>query len=651
VKNFLDKIILEYLTFAPPELDEAESPASKQAKAIGLDHISGGNYGPPASLKNLTPKATHKSVDGGARLVPINVKPEPSGVPPKKEKEPQQQSIGGNGSTTFAKPAPPQVRQLTPQDKEDVDWVRQEFSRLRDGMAGVNGKEVSRKFFGGLATSMKSARQGDKLALEQFLSEWGVYAEERKAGMRIYAVKNGKKLGKNRKPFGTGAVNDKLIEFFSKHGIELPSGGELTGTFSANRNLFPSQVFADVQSDAQASRTLGADGLPTSITIGDMTLNYIDPNQHKDRSETLRQLIGLYNTQMELVGKLWDDDGNFNGIIASGEEATTQVAASIMESFNKTGSPERAATLNEYVTKMSQLSGDEEQVLAEFNELHKGLLTEINQYNDPIRSSRAYIAENLTVLRETLRGSTVVVPTGTTFDVGDVISFVPKSNLPGIVNVGNVVDQVKFGAGGASAQYGKIYSSAYNSSEYGTADEVRGMLLDLSDSSKGSMYHDLFTNDNVDEVSAKVDAMYEKFGPLLLEYYGHTDLGALSESLSGGKPPKVSRKTGKVLRGRPNPVLQKGNPTGKRCAETAGAWKVYHKMGFLIDAVNNTHMYRQGYRNQSHSQEFGVSESTGGFEHNGKRSVGESRFQSNKGVDNNCRPTSAFPAHIVNTDR
>ena len=646
MKNFLDKIILEYLTFGPPELDEAESNATIQAKAMGLEFKGGGNYGPPWPAK-----ATHKSVDGGARLVPIAEKPD--------TKQKAATKIT-KVDKTVSRDTEPNKKTVSNVDKKKAAAIYGRAKQaIERNVTRANGPQIAARFYNDLERAMKDTLAGKNV--DDFIEKWGLHWSKNvvdgQTSILLYSnaiTPNGNKLG-NRKPFGKrGTSAQEMFQFFQDHGVKIPSLGAISNRFLPSPELFPNNVFADMESDLPVDKLVRDDGTLDKIKIGPVTLSYNDPKKYKGKPEPLIQIVDAFNAQLNIMeSRLWNDKtGEFEGFVIAGEDASEKVATRLIDSLHKVeGIREgRVSSISRKLAEMAQLSGPNADEM--FKEGLIEVLSEINSVNDGIRASSSRIAESLSVLGATLNGKIVVVPTASNFEVGDLITFNPRDNSGDVVevtmdNFDNVFKSVKYRSGAASAQASKIDLTAYKGSNYGSANEIKNTLKSLTSL---EMRDALFSDDpaTFQKTKQQIDELWEKYSPLISEYVGSRAGASIRRTAQNGKTPRVL-KNGKLASSVPTGILKGNSKWGRQCAEYADRWRALNEMGFLVDVINNTHMIRQTFTLQNFSAVDGVKESTGGFKRNGKQSVATSKYiPQDRG--SKCKPERGMMAASTTTD-
>jgi hypothetical protein len=512
---------------------------------------------------------------------------------------------------------------------------------------------------------------------DRFKEKYKPYSLQRSKGNQVYLYResggNGK--GTNSKPISSNPnqASTAVVELFKKGGCPLQTDFQVSGgkLVSARNELLTSEVMRElpqISSDAIKIQ----DGKVTEFTVDGKTIKWIDPE--RATNERTRAIIEMYNQQLQSLSRLVDKE-ELSALVIESKGASQKVQELINKSIDE---------LPDVPDEVKQAHADvvgrmgEAETVEEFDDLVREYYQVVTSHR-VLDMSKSLLTESMAILRETKRNTTIVIPTASDFPVGDFVAMGSgrgAGRLPMLVEVsldgesathpdfsdmGIESISIKFGGGAESAQFGKILLHSYNSSSYGTGEEIKNRLLKLTESGEDTLYTELWNDKNptgLEQFETELDDLYSHFGDLICKYHGvepsEDNLSAIRQCFTYGRKPEAN-KDGTITpcdienslhRSKTN----KGEAALRNCEEEQKQkWDAFNQMSAIVDVISNSHIATQSYSNLGFYASGTVKETTGGIDVSGKQNVCLSRGNPAKNVDK-CKPQVSYPAGMVPTD-
>ena len=513
---------------------------------------------------------------------------------------------------------------------------------------------------------------------DRFKEKYKPYSLQRSQGNQVYLYReaggNGK--GTNSKPISSNPnqASDAVVELFKNGGCPLQTDFQVSGgkLVSARDELRTSEVMRDLPQISSDAITI-EDGRVTEFTVDGKTIKWIDPERAKN--ERTRAIIEMYNQQLQSLSRLVNEKtGELSALVIE----STGASQKVQELINKT-----IDELPDVSDEVKQAHADvvgrmvEAETVEAFDDLVKEYYQVVKSHR-VLDMSKSLLTESMAILRETKRNSTIVIPTASDFPVGDFVAMGSgrgAGRLPMLVEVsldgesathpdfsdmGIESISIKFGSGAESAQFGKILLHSYNSSKYGSGDEIKSRLLKLTESGPGTLYTELWNDSNttgLNNMNSELDDLYNEFGDLICKYHGvepsKDNLSAIRQCFTYGRKPEANQDgtiTPCEIENSLHRSKTKGEAALRNCPEKQKQkWDAFNQMSAIVDVISNSHMATQSYSNLGFYASGTVKETTGGIDVSGKQNVCLSRGNPAKNVDK-CKPQVSYPAGMVPTD-
>lgn len=427
--------------------------------------------------------------------------------------------------------------------------------------------------------------------------------------------------------------------------------------------------------------TLEADSVPTPSKLEAMITKSapsLSPEGVRRAIQSIYPTYELHSRQMEVIQKMFKN-GQLNGVSYGGkpEDAgaiVSDIQNTIREMNISGGNDEqsdaqytRKGKVTTILDKFAQIpTFADDKFIHEFNEVHAEFMREITKENDALKDNLADICENLSILRETLRGKIVLVPFDPNFPNIDFVAIDPdikqkevnfEDYVAGLqlteVSVDNLHDikspadasvtlaSVKKDEGAAGKQIERVNVTSFKDSKQlglSAMDIKRDLSYIGHDAPEyfnpvtkqiEQSYLDMIqTGDNHAEAFSRVGMMYDKYAMALLTYSDMVDDDDLDVIAMGGPRGErlknvhmerlMDRVTGKdpALKGRaviPRPRVR--SATGTQLPTNThlhSSFKLYMLGAFFSEAVYNTFSDHQGFINQKHDAKNGGIDETNG---------------------------------------
>jgi len=562
----------------------------------------------------------------------------------------------------------------------------------RDGTEQLEYKKTKLPFGEDVGTILdmladpKKSREEKQQAFDAFVEKYQLYSVGRAAGAQLYHYDrktNGRTYTFGKKP---STPTKFIADRFAQLGFPLPtdyqiSDGKKTGP---RYDLFTSEVMVGLTDDTPADAiTIERDektGRVTRFAVDGKEVKWIDPE--RARTPENRVIIEMYNQQLQEMGKLIKD-GEIQALVLTAEQGSVRVQELINKSIDALSdvSDEAKQAHTTIIQKMTDA-----ETVEEFDNHVREYFKFLTTFEDEnpgsggkvLDMSKAYLTESIAILRETKRGSTIIIPTASDFPVGDFVALGKSrgaGRLPMLVEVsldgesathpelsdmGFEFASIKFGSGAESAQFGKIKLHSYEDSDrYGSGEEIKNLLLELTESGEGTLFSELFNENNEDGLNRnnqRLEELYGKFGDLICKYHGvepsDDNLSAIRQCFTYGRTPETNKdgiiipcdKEDSLHRGK------KGQASLRKCSdEQKDRWDAHNQMSAIIDVINNSFMKSQAYSNLGFYRSGTIKETTGGVDVGGKATLCQSKGNPAKTIEN-CKPRITYAAGMVPTD-
>jgi len=513
---------------------------------------------------------------------------------------------------------------------------------------------------------------------DRFKEKYKPYSLQRSQGNQVYLYREsgGGGKGSNSKPISSNPnqASEAVVELFKNGGCPLQTDFQVSGgkLVSARNELLTSEVMRDLPQISSDAITI-EDGRVTEFTVDGKTIKWIDPERAKN--ERTRAIIEMYNQQLQSLSRLVNEEtGELSALVIESTGASQKVQELINKSIDE---------LPDVPDEVKQAHADvvgrmvEAETVEAFDDLVKEYYQVVKSHR-VLDMSKSLLTESMAILRETKRNSTIVIPTASDFPVGDFVAMGSgrgAGRLPMLVEVsldgesathpdfsdmGIESISIKFGSGAESAQFGKILLHSYNSSKYGSGDEIKSRLLKLTESGPGTLYTELWNDSNttgLEKMNSELDALYNDFGDLICKYHGvepsEDNLSAIRQCFTYGRKPEANQDgtiTPCEIENSLHRSKTKGEAALRNCPEKQKQkWDAFNQMSAIVDVIGNSHMATQSYSNLGFYASGTVKETTGGIDVSGKQNVCLSRGNPAKNVDK-CKPQVSYPAGMVPTD-
>jgi hypothetical protein len=232
-----------------------------------------------------------------------------------------------------------------------------------------------------------------------------------------------------------------------------------------------------------------------------------------------------------------------------------------------------------------------------------------------------------------------------------------RASRGSFVEIGIELSSVKKGAGAGAASENRIKLTAFNSfvsdGKIHSCIEVKQDLLRISGTKR---FGQLFYKRDFELLESENDMMFSKYQDIILDTYGFQ-----SGEMNDSQKTVAVKNIRECLRKGWSPTngACKAEPRKNDCGnvneKSTQAWSLYWESGFLIEAVHNALVKRQGYTTEIHHKD-GIQDVNGGYvDPNVSKSYSGMQFDPSFGTrrsnshfeDDSCVPGSKYPTRTT----